>query len=81
MAITDQVFEVTGGVLIAKDAKRLKEKSAKFIIQGDVIRVSDVYVQVIFMNLQVRITNPAGKIFFKSGMVVRVPPEYRRLLN
>ena len=33
------------------------------------------------MNLQVRITNPAGKIFFKSGMVVRVPPEYMKIIE
>ena len=30
--ITDNVFEISGGILIAKYGKRLKQKQARFVI-------------------------------------------------
>ena len=72
--INDHVFRISGGVLIAQDAKRLRKKAVKFTIQGVVVSEGKVYVSV-------RITKPGGKSFLKEGQVVKVPREYLKIIG
>ena len=72
--ITERVFRVSGEVLIAQDAKRLKQKGAKFTIVGMVEQVGPAY-------LTVRITSTGGKRFLREYQVVKVPREYIKVLG